>query len=261
MNPTRRHLLLGGLGLGVAAAWPAWAQDAPVIAVASDLSFAIRELVDRFAADTGQQVQVTLGSTGNFARQIRAGAPFQMFMAADESFVLDLAAEGLTDGQGALYAEGRLSIVVPKGSVLKADGTLHDLGRALGDGRLNRFAIANPEHAPYGKRAQEALEHTGLWEAIKPSLVLGENVAQAAQFAVSGNADGGLIAHSLALAPDLGAGVQSALIPAEWHNPLLQRMVLLRDAGPVARAFYAYVQTAPARDILARYGFSLPGQG
>lgn len=258
MTPTRRHLLLAGIGAGVCAALPLRAQEAPIIAVASDLSFAIGDLADRFAVDTGHQVRITLGSTGNFARQIRAGAPFQMFMAADEAFVLDLATEGLTEGEGALYAEGRLSIVVPEGSVLEPDGTLHDLGRALGDGRLSRFAIASPEHAPYGKRAQEALQHVGLWEAIEPHLVIGENVAQAAQFAVSGNADGGLIAHSLALSPDLGAGVQSALIPADWHNPLLQRMVLLRDAGPVARAFYDYVQTPPARQILSQYGFTMP---
>lgn len=254
---TRRQFALS-IGAGTLLGQAARASDVPVIAVASDLSFAITEVAQRFTADTGSKARITLGATGNFARQIRAGAPFQMFMAADEAFVQDLAADGLTRDGGALYAEGRVSIIVPNGSVLNADGSLEDLRRALTEGRLSRFAIANPDHAPYGQRAKEALQHAGLWDAIQPHLVLGENVAQAAQFAVSGNADGGLIAHSLALAPELATRGTSALIPSEWHNPLLQRMVLLPLAGPVAEAFYAYIQSDAAKAILSGYGFSLP---
>lgn len=257
MGLTRREF--GMLGVAAAAfGQTADASDMPVIAVASDLSFAIADLQEHFTHMTGHGVRITLGATGNFAQQIRAGAPYQMFMAADETFVKDLAADGLTRDAGTLYAEGRVSLIVPSGSVLKPDGTLNDLRSALEGGRVTRFAIANPEHAPYGQRAKEALQHAGLWEAIQPHLILGENVAQAAQFAVSGNADGGLIAHSLALAPELKARGQSDLIAADWHNPLLQRMVLLPSAGPVAEAFYAYVQSPEAKEILATYGFSLP---
>ncbi|AMY68374.1 molybdate ABC transporter substrate-binding protein [Frigidibacter mobilis] len=232
--------------------------EAPVIAAASDLSFAVGEIAARFQAETGMEVRLSLGSTGNFARQIREGAPFQMFMAADEQFILDLHRDGFARDEGALYGVGRIVVKVPDGSTLAADGTLEALRAALEAGQITRFAIANPEHAPYGKRAEEALRHAGLWDAIQPHLVLGENVSQAAQFALSGNAEGGIIAYSLALAPDLAAQGSHDLIPEDWHEPLHQRMVLLNGAGPVAEAFYAYIQTPPAREIMERYGFTLP---
>lgn len=237
---------------------PVLAQDPPVIAAASDLHFALEEIATAFTAETGQAVSLTFGSTGNFARQIREGAPFQMFLAADEAFVLDLARDGFTRDDGRLYAEGRIVLLVPKGSSLAADGSLAAVREALKAGQIGRFAIANPEHAPYGLRAEQALRHAGLWDAIQPHLVLGENVSQAAQFALSGNAEGGIVAYSLALAPELAEQGDYALIPQDWHTPLLQRMVLLNAAGPVAEAFYAYMSTAPARAVMTRYGFSLP---
>lgn len=240
-------------------AGPVQAQEPPVIAAASDLRFAVEEIAAAFTAETGHDVRLTFGSTGNFARQIREGAPFEMFMAADEAFVLDLARDGLLQGEGVLYAEGRIAIAVPKtGSTLAADGTLEDLRRAVAEGRVTRFAIANPEHAPYGMRAKEALEHLGLWTAIEPSMIMGENVSQAAQFALSGSTDGGIIAWSLALSPELQAQGSFALIPAEWHEPLLQRMALVEGAGPVAEAFYVYMQEPAAREVMTRYGFGLP---
>jgi len=256
--PTRRHALVLTAALVVASVLPVAAQKAPVIAAASDLQFAVEEIAALFTAETGQAVSLSFGSTGNFARQIREGAPFQLFMAADESFVLDLARDGFTRDEGALYGEGRIALVVPTGSALAADGSLEDLRLALAEGRIIRFAIANPEHAPYGKRAEEALRHAGLWEAVQPHLVLGENVSQAAQFALSGNADGGVIAYSLAVAPLLQGLGSHDLIPADFHQPLLQRMVLLQDAGPVATAFYNYMSQPAARAIMARYGFALP---
>jgi len=236
------------------------AQDhAPVIAAASDLQFAVTELAEAFAAETGQAVRLAFGSTGNFARQIRAGAPFELFMAADEAFVADLHADGFTRDAGDLYALGRLVIIVPEGSTLTPDADLDALERMLTAGGITRFAIANPEHAPYGMRAREALITRGLWEDLQPVMVLGENVSQAAQFALSGNAAGGIIAYSLALAPEVGARGSHALIPGGWHAPLRQRMVLLNGAGPVAEAFYAYMQTPEARAIMARHGFERPG--
>lgn len=234
------------------------AQDVPVIAAASDLQFALTEIAAAFQADTGQRVDLTLGSTGTFATQIRQGAPFQMFLAADEAFIADLHAEGLTRDEGTLYAEGRLVIMVPHGAALQADAALTGLAARLDAGSLGKFAIANPDHAPYGQRAVEALRHAGLWDDIQPHLVLGENVSQAAQFALSGNADGGIIAWSLALAPEVATQGDFALIPQDWHKPLLQRMVLLPKAGPVAEAFYAYMQSPKARDIMVKYGFVLP---
>jgi molybdate transport system substrate-binding protein len=256
--PTRR-LVMAALA-ALAAPLPGFADDAPVVAAASDLQFALAEVAEAFAVETGHEVRLSFGSSGNFAQQIRQGAPFELYLSADERYVLDLDEDGFTRDQGALYALGRLALIVPHGSPLQADGTLEDLRAALADGRIQRFAIANPEHAPYGARAEEALRHAGLWEAIAGRLVLGENVSQAAQFATSGSAQGGLVAYSLALSPKVQALAEFALIPKDWHEPLLQRMALLKNAGPVAERFYAYMQEARARAILRRHGFILPGE-
>ena len=253
----RRALLslLAVLGLS----GPAAAQgDVPVVAAAADLHFAVTEIAAAFEAETGTVVRLAPGSTGNFARQIRQGAPFEMFMAADEQFILDLHADGFSADAGALYAVGRIVLMVPHGSALTADADLDALERMLAAEQITRFAIASPDHAPYGMRAREALVNRGLWDGLQPFLVLGENVSQAAQFALSGNAEGGIIAYSLALAPEVSARGSFALIPEAWHTPLRQRMVLLNHAGPVAQAFYAYMMAPPARATLERYGFTLP---
>jgi molybdate transport system substrate-binding protein len=147
---------------------------------------------------------------------------------------------------------------VPRGGVLKADGQLQDLATALRDGRLQKFAIANPDHAPYGARAREALQHAGLWPAIERKLVFGENISQTAQFATSGSAQGGIIALSLALAPAVGHLGDFALIAESWHRPLKQRMVLMKNAPPAARAFYDYIGNPAAQQIMQRYGFAMP---
>lgn len=232
----------------------------PTVAAASDLQFALEEVHARFATQTGQQVQLVFGSSGNLYRQIVEGAPFQMFLSADEAFVVQLAAQGLSQDEGVLYAVGRLSLMAPKGSPLQVDASLNGLREALARGEIRRFAIANPEHAPYGARAEEALRHAGLWEALQGRLVLGENVSQAAQFASSGNAQGGIIAYSLARAPNVASLGSSVLLPQEWHTPLRQRMVLLNRASPAAKAFYDFLQQDTARAILSRHGFSLPGE-
>jgi len=238
---------------------PAGAQEqAPVVAAASDLQFAIEEVAAAFTEATGLRIRLSMGSTGNFARQIRQGAPYEIFMAADEAFIADLHRDGFTRDEGALYAIGRIVVMVPHGSPLEPDGELATLATLLAAGQLSRFAIANPAHAPYGMRAEEALRHKGLWEALQPHLVLGENVSQAAQFALSGNAEGGIIAYSLALAPHVAERGTHALIPEDWHAPLRQRMALLANAGPVAEAFYDFVAGTQGRAIMERYGFTLP---
>jgi molybdate transport system substrate-binding protein len=234
------------------------ASPAPVVAAASDLQFALTEVADAFTAETGERVRLSFGSSGNFARQIRQNAPYEVFFSADETFVDDLAADGFMRDNGQLYAIGRLVLIVPAGSPLQADGTLEDLKAARADGRLKKFAIANPEHAPYGKRAEEALRSRGLWDVISPRLVLGENVSQAAQFATTGDTQGGIIAYALALAPKVAALGSYALIPEAWHQPLRQRVALTRKAGPVAEQFYEFVQSPAARAIFNRFGFVLP---
>ncbi|MBY3246125.1 molybdate ABC transporter substrate-binding protein [Rhizobium laguerreae] len=263
---TRRSIAAASLGLALlgltAPISDVVAQETkvPNIAAASDLKFALEEVAASFEREAGKKVQLTFGSSGNFLQQIKQGAPFQMFLSADEGFVQDLAKDGKTVDDGALYAIGRIVLFAPKGSSLKVDDALKDFRAALADGRITRFSIANPEHAPYGRAAEEALRSQGLWDAVQPKLVLGENVSQAAQFATSGSVQGGIFAYSLALSPAVGDLGTYVLLPAEWHKPLRQRMVLIKGANETARAFYAYVQQPAARAIFRKYGFVLPGE-
>jgi molybdate transport system substrate-binding protein len=233
-------------------------SPAPLVAAASDLQFALDEILASFQRDTGRTARVTYGSSGNFARQIAQGAPFELFLSADEAFVADLADRGLTRDRGELYAIGRIVIFAPHGSPLRPDARLEGLAARIASGSAGRLAIANPEHAPYGRAAEQALRSLGLWGAVRPHLLYGENVAQAAQFASSGNADGGIIAHSLALAPMLRSRGTFALLPESLHAPLRQRMVLLERASPGAERLYEYLRSPAGRAILERHGFVLP---
>lgn len=252
----RNRLLAIALALLPWAMAPA-AETAPVVAAASNLTDALNEIALSFASETGRQVRLSFGSSTNLARQIRQGAPFQLFLSADEEQALALARDGYAEDNGVLYADGRLVLFVPKGSPIKADPELRDLTAAARDERLQRLAIANPEHAPYGQRAREVLTHAGLWPLVKDKLVLGENIAQAAQFTLSGSVEAGIIALSLARSPRLTGYGNYAVIPRSWHRPLRQRMVLSQGAGETARQFYLYIKNPAARTILERYGFDV----
>lgn len=234
--------------------------DVPAVAAASDLKFALEEVAQLFRRDSGRDVKISFGSSGIFSTQIRNGAPFQIYLSADEEYVLKLHAEGLTRDLGTQYGIGRIVLMAPHTSPLRVDAELKGVAALLKQGKLRHFAIANPEHAPYGRRAEEALKHAGLWDALKPKLVLGESVSQAAQFAVGGSAEGGIVALSLAKSPQMTKLGRYATIPAAWHAPLRQRMVLLKNAGETAQAFYAYMQQPVAREVMRRYGFLLSGE-
>lgn len=264
--PRARDALLGALArlaaiglvlLAVFVAAPARAQGVP-IAAAGDLKFALAEAGAAYQRETGRELRIAYGSSGNFTQQIENGAPFELFLSADETYVERLRSKGLTRDAGALYAVGRLALFVPAGSVIGPDAALDELKTALAAGRLRRFAIANPEHAPYGRAAREVLQRTGIWEAIRPRLVLGESAAQAAQFASSSDVDGGIIPYSLAIAPQVAKLGSATLLPSDMHAPLRQRMVLMPRASPPAVAFYEWLQGPLARSILERYGFTLP---
>ncbi|MDP2247893.1 MAG: molybdate ABC transporter substrate-binding protein [Nitrosomonadales bacterium] len=228
------------------------------VAAASDLKFAVEELAASYTRKTGHKLNLTFGSSGLLATQIRHGAPFHLFMSADESYVSDLGKMGLTQDDGTLYALGRIVLIAPKNGQLRLDDRLEGLGEMLKKQTLKRFAIANPDHAPYGKRAEEALRSQDLWQSIQPYLVLGENVSQAAQFATSGSAEGGIVALSLVKSPQLASRVNYVLLSEELHQPLRQRMVLTKKASDMAKDFYRYLQQPPARAIFKRYGFELP---
>jgi molybdate transport system substrate-binding protein len=209
------------------------AAQAPTVAAAANVKPAIEELAALFERQPGRhKLRLVFGSSGNFVAQILQGAPFHLFVSADEDTVFRLADAGRTEDRGRVYAQGRLVLLAPRGSPLKVDAELKDLAAALRDGRVSKLAIANPEHAPYGMRAREALQHAGLWELAQPRLVIAENVSQAVQFAMSGSAQGGFVAYSLALVPAVAAVGEHVLVPASFHAPLAQRMAL--DQGRTA---------------------------
>jgi molybdate transport system substrate-binding protein len=233
-------------------------RDIPAIAAASDLQFALEDIAARFRTDSRKDLRLSFGSSGNYFRQIEQGAPFQLFLSADEDFVFRLHQAGRTEDRGVLYATGRIVLFAPKGSPLSADQQMASLKAELAARRISRFAIANPEHAPYGRAAEQALRKLGLWEELQGKLVLGENVSQAAQFATSGSAQGGIFAYSLALSPNVSKLGSYVLLPEDLHQPLRQRMALVKGAGETARAFYVYLQQPAARKIFEQYGFVLP---
>jgi molybdate transport system substrate-binding protein len=239
----------------------AQAADVPSVAAAADLKFALTEIAAAHARAGGGQVSLSFGSSGIFRRQIAQGAPFELFLSADEAYVDALIAENRVEAPGALYAIGRVALYIPNGSPVKADSKLRDLAAAAKDGRLRKLAIANPEHAPYGRAAREALLHVGAWEAVQGKLVLGENAAQAARFAASGSAQAAILPLSLVRADELAGKGGFATLPESWHAPLRQRMALVKGAGEAARRFYAFLQSPEARAIFARHGFVLPDAG
>lgn len=239
------------------------AGEPPIrVAAASDLKFVLTTLLETFQRESGLQVQASFGSSGNFARQIQQGLPVDLFLSADEIWVEQLVSAGLTrrlpDGRpdsGVLYGQGRLALYVPHGSRIALDENL--AGLQAGWQHVTRFAIANPEHAPYGRAAREALQQLGWWERVRPKLVLGENIAQATQFVTTGAAQAGITALSLALAPEVARLGRHVALPQRLHAPLRQRMVLTRGAPAAATRLYDYLQSAAARALFARYGLGV----
>lgn len=236
----------------------ATAQTRPLVAAAANLNFALTEIAAGFARDRGSRIDLVFGASGTLTRQILEGAPFELFLAADEEFGNQLAAAGLTRDGGVVYGVGRLALFAPHGSPLVVDERLDGLARLVRAGGLTRFAIANPDVAPYGKAAEAVLRKHGLWERLRPRLVRGDTIAQAAQFATTGNAVGGLLAYSLVLSTGFAERGRYALIPEADHPPLRQRMVLLKRAGPAAAQFYSYLQGETARAILRKHGYGVP---
>jgi len=234
------------------------AARAPMVAAAANLNFALTEIARAFERERGFRVELVFGASGTLTRQIQDGAPFELFLAADEEFPHRLANAGLTRDRGVVYATGRLVVFAPNGSPLEPDAQLEHLVRLANLGKVGRFAIANPEVAPYGRAAEAVLKKHGLWEALRPNLVIGDSITQAALFATTGNAVGGLLAYSLALTPELAGRGSYALIPDDDYPPLRQKMVLLKRAGPQAVQFYEFVQGGAAKAILGKYGFSVP---
>jgi molybdate transport system substrate-binding protein len=235
----------------------ATAQEITVSA-AADMSAALPELVAAYAKKTGQAVRLSFGSSGNLTNQIRNGAPFDIFFSADEEYPQQLIADGLADKDTIYrYAVGRLVLWVPGDSPLD----LSKLGmKALLDPSVKKISIANPAHAPYGRAAEAALRHFGIYDQVSSRLVLGENVSQAAQFVESGNAQAGLIALSHALAPALKDKGRYWTVPLEAYPTLNQAAVVLSRSKQqdAARKFLEFVRSPEATSLLTSFGFSLP---
>jgi molybdate transport system substrate-binding protein len=225
-----------------------------LVAAAADLQFAFTEIGQRFKEKTGQEVKFTFGSTGNLTTQIENGAPFDILAAANGAYVDRLSDKGLIipDTQQ-LYAQGRLVVAVNHDAGIQATQLDDLLNRAI-----TRVAIANPEHAPYGAAAKEALQRAGIWDDIQPKLVLGENVRQTLQFVQTGDAPVGIVALSVAQAPE----VTYTLLPAAMHQPLNQAMAVLNTTQNevAARAFLEFVNGPAGRPVMKKYGFLLPGE-
>jgi molybdate transport system substrate-binding protein len=219
------------------------------VAAASDLKFALDELAPAFErAHPGYAVRISTGSSGNFYAQITNGAPFDIYLSADIEYPKKLAASGIgIPGSLFVYATGRLALWVPAGSPLNP-------ATALRDPNVNRLAIANPTHAPYGRAAEQALHSLGVYDSLKDKLVLGDNVAQTLAFVQSGAAQAGIVALSLAVSPTVRDKGRYWEIPTDAYPKLEQGGMLLK-AGPGPEAFRAFIISRAGREILARYGF------
>jgi len=230
------------------------------VAAAADLTYAMNEIAANFEKATGCAVRVSAGSSGNFLSQIENGAPFDVFFSADVEYPRKLEAEGLAAPNSTyLYAAGKLVLWVRNDSRLDINKGF----AALRDPSVQKIAIANPQHATYGRAAQQALQNAGVYDGVKDRLVLGENISQAAQFVESGNAGAGILALSLALSPALKDKGRFWRIPENLYAPIEQGVVIVRAThNPQgAQALLDYIKTPAAAGLLERYGFVLPTRG
>ncbi|GAB4415262.1 MAG: molybdate ABC transporter substrate-binding protein [Sideroxydans sp.] len=245
------------LGVLLCLASPAAQAGKITVAAAADLKFAMDEIADAFRkANAADEIEVVYGSSGKFNTQIRQGAPYDLYFSADIKYPRELAKDGLAASAVRPYAFGR--IVLWSATMDASKMTLD----SLTDPKIARIAIANPQHAPYGKRAEEALRSSGLWEKVEPKLVFGENIAHTAQFVQTGNAQVGIIALSLALNSELSDKGGYHLISDKLHEPLEQGFIITRRAAgnALARRFAEYMASRPARAVMTKYGFVLPGE-
>ena len=252
MKPTKIIFALSALLLTFAAH-----AERLTVAAAADLKFAMDELVVTFKkSNPSDEVDVIYGSSGKFFAQIQQGGPYDIFFSADIEFPRALATAGFAASEVKPYAFGR--IVLWSAS---QDATKMSLA-SLADPKITRVAIANPKHAPYGKRAVEALRAAGLLEKIEPKLVYGENIAQTAQYVLTGNAQVGIVALSLAVNTELASKGGYWVIPDNLHQPLEQGFIITKRAekNPVAKRFADYISSKPARAVMTKYGFVLPGE-
>lgn len=247
--------LLVSLVLVLCAA-PLFSQEVTV-AAAADLRPALEEIGAKFKAESGINLHISYGSSGNFFQQLQNGAPFDVFLSANVDYPKRLEQAGLV-ANGAYYefARGSIVLMVPYDSKIDLSEGLH----ALLTPTVKKVSIANPSHAPYGQAAVAAIKNMGIYDWVAPHLVMGENISEAASFVLSGAADVGIVAKSLALAPAAAKRVKFADLPAKDYPPLLQAMVIMRASKNQAAAarFESFMRSEDAKKILQQSGFDLP---
>ncbi len=227
------------------------------VAAAADLQFVMQDVAARFQKETGKTVKLTFGSSGNFFQQLQNGAPFDMFFSANLDYPRKLEAGGLSEpGTFFQYAIGRIVVWVPNDSKVDVSSGLQSLLNAS----IKKIAIANPEHAPYGQAAVAAMKTESVYDKIAGKLVLGENISQTATFVVSGSADVGIVALSLALSPNMKARGRYYEIPVGDYLPIEQACVILKSSQQkdAARAFLNFIKTPAVAELFRAYGFALP---
>lgn len=254
----RRTWLMAGLAacMGAPAGTHAQASGRVKVAAASSLKFVLADLASQYQQQTGLQVEVTLGASGNLVRQILQGLPVAQFISADEAWVAELVKAGRTIDAGQRYATGRLALIVPRNSALPLSQGLAAVVRALKPG--DKLAIANPALAPYGVAAQEALRRAGVGPLPARQKVLGDHIGQATQFVATGAAQAGITALALATAPDMARSLRVLPLPENLHAPLHQRMVLLHGASAQAVAWQRFLLSPQAQAVFVRHGYALP---
>jgi len=226
------------------------------VAAAADLQFAMEDVAARFQKETGKTAKLIYGSSGNFFQQIQNGAPFDMFFSANLDYPKKLEAAGLTEpGSYYQYAKGKIVIWVRNESKLDLSSGM----KVLLDPSVKKIAVANPQHAPYGQAAVAAMQNEKIYEQVKDKFVLGENISQTASFVVSGSADAGIVALSLALSPNMKDKGRYAEIPADEYPPIEQACVILGSSKnkETARQFLSFVKTTAIGDVLKSYGFDV----
>lgn len=248
------------MALGTASGWAQEMKSAPelLVAAAADLSTALKEIGDAYQNKTGVKVKLSFGASGALTQQIQNGAPFDLFFSADMDYPRQLITAGNADAPTLYqYAVGKLVLWVPADSPLDVERQGMNV---LLDASVKKIAIANPQHAPYGRAAEAALKHAGVYDRIADKLVLGENISQAAQFVESGNAQAGFVAFAHAVAPAMRGKGKYWEVPADFYPALAQGAVVLSHSQHKKEAadFLEYIKTKEVADVLRKYGFTLP---
>ncbi len=221
------------------------------IAAASNLRYALSKLITEFDKKTGHQVNVSYAASGTLTTQIQHGAPFEVFLSADPHYIEHLRKDELTEGKIIDFAQALMVLFASAHSSLNIDANLKGLKSSLERGELNKVAIANPKHAPYGQAAQQILEAAGIWQQIQSRLLIAENASQVIQFALTSQVDAGFVPYSYMLQPQISS--KGRYIKLDITLP--QQAVLIKGASDSAKQFLAFIQTESAKEIFRTEGF------